>query len=149
MFTLLDNYKANNIREGIQVHAILERLERFKDLDLIIERLHTEGLIKDDDKQRVQSKVIELFKQPLFKSFFDPHWEVFSEREIACQGKWYQPDRVMVSSNRTVVVDFKREKESSSHHKQVQEYANYLEGMGYENLEMYLVYVSDLRIVQL
>ena len=148
MFTLLDNYKANTIREGIQVHAVLERLKSKKELPAVLDQMHTEGLIREYDKQSIQEKVNALFAQPEFSAFFDPEWKVFSEREVASKGRLYKPDRVMVKDDRTVVVDYKREKEHSKHHKQLGQYAAFLENMGYRNIEKYLVYVRDLKIVK-
>ncbi len=54
----------------------------------------------------------------------------------------------MVKHDRAVVVDYKREKEHSKHHKQLARYAALLEKMGYRNIDKYLVYVSDLKIVK-
>ena len=73
---------------------------------------------------------------------------MFSEREIASDGRWYKPDRVMVKQDRTLVVDYKREKEDQKHHKQLAQYATLLEKIGYKNIDKYLVYVNDLRIVK-
>ncbi len=149
MFTLLDNYKANTIREGIQVHIVLERLARGEqDIPAVLDQMHVEGLIREHHKRTIQDKVYTLFEKSEFSAFFDPEWEVFSEREIASKGRWYKPDRVMVSNDRTVVVDYKREKEHSKHHKQLSQYATLLENMGYRNIDKYLVYVSDLKIVK-
>lgn len=148
MFTLLDNYKANTIREGIQVHAVLERLKSKGELPVVLDQMHSEGLIRDYDKPGIQEKVNALFEQSEFSAFFDPEWEVFCEREIASEGRWYKPDRVMVKHDRAVVVDYKREKENSKHHKQLAQYAALLEKIGYRNIDKYLVYVSDLKIVK-
>ena len=114
----------------------------------MLDQMHTEGLIGEYNKQSIQEKVNALFAQPEFSAFFDPEWEVFSEREVASEGKLYKPDRVMVKDDRTVVVDYKREKEHSKHHKQLGQYAAFLENMGYRNIEKYLVYVRDLKIVK-
>ncbi len=148
MFTLLDNYQANTIREGIQLHAALERLNSKEEISNVLDHLHAEGLIRKKDKRHIQEKMNALFEQPEFSAFFDPGWEVFSEREIAGNGSRYKPDRVMVNQHRTVVVDYKREKEHEKHHQQLSQYATLLENMGYKNIEKYLVYVRDLRIVK-
>ena len=148
MFTLLDNYQANTIREGIQVHAVLERLQGKEEIPAVLDQMHAEGLIREYDKRSIQEKVNALFEQSDFSAFFDPEWEVFSERAIASEGRWYKPDRVIVKNDHTVVIDYKREKEHPKHHKQLEQYAALLQNMGYRNIDKYLVYVSDLKIVK-
>ncbi len=148
MFTLLDNYHANNIREGIQVHMVLERLQTVSDLPLVLHQLHVEGIIKEQDLIKIEQKIDLLFNQALFKSFFDLGWQVFSEREIAHEGKWYKPDRVMVQGNKAIVVDYKREKEDDKHRRQLNQYADLLQRIGYQQIKKYLVYVGDLKIVE-
>ena len=148
MFTLLDNYQAHNIREGIQVHMALERLGSLDDLPKVLDQLYTEGAIREDDLEKVRVTIDSLFNQTLFKSFFDPQWKVYSEREIAHEGKWYKPDRVIVHRDKAIVVDYKREKEDDKHKRQLDHYADLLAKMGYQQIEKYLVYVGDLKIVK-
>jgi ATP-dependent exoDNAse (exonuclease V) beta subunit len=148
MFTLLDNYKAANIREGLQLHTTLERLRDKEDLKMVLDQMQAEGLLKEKDKPQIKVRVNALFSQPVFSSFFDKHWEVFSEREIASEGKWYKPDRVIIKDNQAIVVDYKREKEDPKHHQQVSHYARLLEKMGYQRIKKFLVYVSDSKIVE-
>ena len=149
MFTLMDNYKAHHIREGIQVHTALERLRNRQELPLVLQQMQSEGIISQSDQAQIQEKVEALFEQPVFSSFFEPGWDVFSERELFCQGKLYKPDRVITRGKKAIVVDYKREKENPRHHQQVSGYATLLEQMGFQQVEKYLVYVGDLRIVAL
>jgi len=146
MFALMD--KSNTIREGIQLHAALERLKSKEDIPAVLNHMNAEGLIREYDKKNIEQKINALFAKPEFSAFFDLEWEVFSEREIASDGKWYKPDRVMVKPDRTLVVDYKREKEHPKHHKQVAQYAALLENIGYRNIDKYLVYVNDLKIIK-
>jgi len=149
MFTLTEHYKAIHIREGIQVHTALERLQDREQLPQVLQQLQSEGIIGRSDAASIKQKIEALFQDPLFRSFFDAGWEVFCEREITSQGKLYKPDRVMINRKSAVVVDYKREKEDPKHHKQISDYAALLERMGFQNVRKYLVYVGDLRIVAL
>ncbi|GJM27593.1 MAG: DNA helicase [Cyclobacteriaceae bacterium] len=148
MFTLLDNYHARNIREGLQVHAVLERMSQRSDLETVLNQLTAEGVVKKEDHDGVRGKVEGLFDQPDFSAFFQPGWKVFSEMDIASMGRRYTPDRVITNQQRTIVVDYKREKENPEHGKQIKGYAAMLEKMGYRQVEMFLVYVGEAKIVQ-
>jgi len=148
MFTLLDNYHANSIREGIQIHQVLERIKSKSDIPMALDQLLSEGLIKESDKVHLVQRVEELFKLPEFSQFFDTDWQVFSEREIAAEGKYYKPDRVLIGDDRTLVIDFKREKEQDKHRRQLEMYADLLDKMGYQSIEKYLVYVVDTKVLR-
>jgi CRISPR/Cas system-associated exonuclease Cas4 (RecB family) len=55
-----------------------------------------------------------------------------------------RPDRVMVSEDKAVIVDYKfGEKRASSHRKQIEAYAALLRDMGYADVQGYLWYVSS------
>jgi ATP-dependent exoDNAse (exonuclease V) beta subunit len=147
MFTLTDHYKAQHIREGIQVHTALERLQHSKELPKVLQQMQSEAIITSTDGVNIQHKIEELFRQPVFSSFFDPEWKVYSEREITSNGKLFKPDRVMINGEKAIVVDYKREKENPKHHKQVGDYGALMEQMGFSEVRKYLVYVSELRVV--
>ena len=149
MFTLLDNYHAHNIRQGIQTHSLLERLHREEDLPVVLDQMQAEGIIAEIDRPTLVKQVESLFNDALFSSFFDPAWEIFAEREIAGHGKVYKPDRVITKGRQTRVIDYKREKESQKHHRQLEQYAQLLGDMGHEQVDKYLVYVSEIRVVQI
>jgi hypothetical protein len=147
MFTLTDHYKAQHIREGIQVHTALERLQHSKELPKVLQQMQSEAIITSTDGVNIQHKIEELFRQPVFSSFFDPEWKVYSEREITSNGKLFKPDRVMINGEKAIVVDYKREKENPKHHKQVGDYGALMEQMGFSEVRKYLVYVNELRVV--
>jgi ATP-dependent exoDNAse (exonuclease V) beta subunit len=148
MFTLLDNYHANTIREGIQLHMALERMRSAEDLSKVLDQLHIEGVISEKDQANIKAKINALFNHSVFPLFFEPGWEIFTEREIAHEGIWFKPDRVMVKGDEALVVDYKREKEDAQHHRQLNRYAELLAKMGYREIRKYLVYVADLNIVE-
>ncbi len=148
MFTLTEHYKAQHIREGIQVHTALERLQCREELPKVLKHMQSEAIITSSDRRNIQQKIEELFRQSVFSSFFDPEWKVFSEREITSNGRLYKPDRVIIKGKKAVVVDYKREKENPKHHKQVGDYGGLLERMGFKDVQKYLVYVGELRVVK-
>jgi RecB family exonuclease len=74
---------------------------------------------------------------------------VKNEAEILQANKTtFRPDRIVYLPTRTIIVDYKTGKESTKHHEQVDNYAALLEEMGEVNVEKYLVYTDDLRVVK-
>jgi ATP-dependent helicase/nuclease subunit A len=146
LFTLLDNRQSQNILIGHKLHAVLEALQDVNSLDQVIHKLEFDGIIAKADIPHLQLKVSNLLKNPLFQSWFEPGWNVFSEREIFFGGRSYKPDRVMTSENKAIIIDYKKDKPNEAYHKQVKKYAELLVIMGYQDIKKYLVYVENEKI---
>ena len=147
-FLLFDNDKAAKIKDGIKLHAVLERLGSIDQLELVLQYLVNQGLIKPFDLKRLSQKVRELFEDPLFASWFTPDWEVYTEREILSEGMIYKPDRVIIKGQEAIVIDYKREQHQAKYEKQVSNYARVLNEIGYSMVKKYLVYVQEFSIVE-
>lgn len=145
-FTLLDNRQSENISMGHKLHAVLERMGAISDLENVLENLIFEGKITAKDKVLIKEKIDLLFQNSTFSSWFAPHWKVFSEREIFYQGRAYKPDRVIVSPEETIVIDYKKSKPNDAYKHQVRRYAELLQKTGYQNVRKFLVYVENQLI---
>ena len=89
------------------------------------------------------------FQHPKVQSWFSKDWEVLAERRLLRNRQIYIPDRVLLKGNQAIVIDYKTGQPESKHKKQVNRYANMLEGMGYQVTEKYLLYVGeDMEIVE-
>lgn len=148
-FLLFDNEKARKIREGVQVHVLLERLENIDGLEQVLNQLKGEGLIKEKDKNTLKDIVDNLFKNQQFRKWFDTDWKVITEKEIFSEGTSLKPDRILVKDDKAVVIDFKREKHDHRHEKQVMVYASLLHKMGYKDIKKYLFYVQEGKVLEI
>lgn len=147
-FKLLAEQKAYKIEIGIKAHAALERIEKPAQLPNVVQQMQAEFLLDAEDGQKVKEKIAALFQQEQFAQWFDDSWEVLAERSILNQGKEYKPDRVVVQGKKAVIIDYKREKEASKYESQLRKYKRALAMMGYQNIEMYLVFVETGQIVE-
>ena len=57
------------------------------------------------------------------------------------------PDRVMTKDSKAIIIDYKREQKDIKHHTQIKNYGKLLADMGYNNIEMYLIYTDDQTLV--
>ena len=148
LFLTLNSEKSEKVREGIILHQILSLLERFADLPTVLDQLVIEKIITLAQAPIYKQKIVLLFdKIPDMKQWFGKDYEVINERKIFSNNKTYIPDRVMIKDENGIIVDYKREKESDKHAKQVITYKNLLEAMGYKNIKMYLIYIDDQKLV--
>ncbi len=147
-FLLLDGEKSQRIKEGTKIHAALEKLESLDGKEKVISQLVSEGVINRSEGQDLLRQIDDLFNNTDIGKWFGPEWKVMNERAILSDGKIFRPDRVAFKGDLAVVIDYKLEKEESKHAKQITQYAELLARMGYKNIEKYLIYVSDAKVVQ-
>ena len=89
------------------------------------------------------------FQNPQVQNWFSDDWEVLAERRLLRNRVQFIPDRVLVKDNQAIVIDYKTGQKESKHLKQVNNYAQILEGMGYRVMEKYLLYVGEeMEIVE-
>jgi predicted Ser/Thr protein kinase len=87
------------------------------------------------------------------KEWFSSDWEsVKCECAIIANGDIRRPDRVMISGDRVVIVDYKfGDKRSTTYRKQMSEYMRLISAMGkYQQIEGYVWYISlgDIECVE-
>jgi len=146
-FKLFNNKAGKKVREGLQLHALLERISHKNQVNNTIHQMLNEGLIQQTDVKRLQEKTNQLFNNQLFASWFTPNWQVLAEREILHQGKSYQPDRVIFNSQQTIIIDYKKEQQNNQHQQQINRYEQLLKKMQFPNISKYLVYTETLEII--
>ncbi len=145
----LDTNKANQIREGIIIHAIMAELTVFEmqhlsnQLDKIIKLMVLNGKILNEQASAYKKKIIELFEKiPDLHQWFAPGWEVINEHKILAKGQTHIPDRVVIKDSNVIIIDFKKELKSDKYTNQIKNYGSLLTQMGYKVEGMYLVYID-------
>ena len=133
---------------GKLLHLALSKITSEKEISQVCKQIYLEGLCSKEKMEDVEIKVRELFSHPELKVFFDNKWRVKNEREILTpSGESYIPDRILFSEDKTWVVDYKTGSPDDSHKNQIINYANVLQQMGYNNIEKYLIYTNDDKLV--
>jgi hypothetical protein len=108
------------------------------------------GDIEADERDILEDKIQTIFEIEAVKEWFDPvHIEsnaVFIESPILTPEGVLKPDRVIVSGDRVIIIDFKTGEKSDTHWGQVIKYKNAVQAMGYRNIEAYLFYLENKEI---
>jgi len=80
---------------------------------------------------------------PDFAFIFDNNADVRPEAEIlTAEGHAIRPDRVIIKEGRAIVVDYKTGRPMEKYKTQLQQYAKYLEDLGYKDVRKYLLYLE-------
>ena len=146
-----DIWETDEIKEkkerGILLHYALSKIKTSADVDSAIQKMISEGLIKQEESNALLSKIKSLISKPEISDFFSESAEIKTETDIIQpNGNTLRPDRVLVKNKNVSVIDFKTGKKSEKHAQQLSEYADLLLIMGYEKVESYLIYTEDEHI---
>lgn len=141
------------IRQGNIMHALFSNIKTLADLPSAVDKLIFEGLITHDEKAAYTEKVQQAVELTGVEAWFSGEYRLFNECEILVKdelGKTRsrRPDRVMMSQEEVIVVDYKFGEAHNTHQKQVQQYSDLLRRMGHANVKGYLWYVQTNQVAE-
>ncbi len=137
------------INYGLLVHEILSKIKNEKEAELIVDGYQMEGLISKKEGQTLIDQLSVIFSNPQVQNWFNTDWEVKAEVSIIVQDDYpKRPDRVLLKGKKAIIIDFKTGKEKSNDTKQVLEYKNLLDEMGYQNVEAHLLYIALNKVIK-
>ena len=131
--------------EGILLHGIMERARTFDDIKSSIAALVIDGVLSEDSAATLTERLNQAISNPEVASWFSPEWEaIHIEEGIIIPGAGTRrPDRVLISGNKAIVVDYKFGEINNSYRKKVAGYCSLLKQMGYKDIKGYLWYVRE------
>jgi len=135
---------------GVVVHTALAKIKTQDDIQEALNLMISEGLITLDEKEKLQITLSKIIALPELRNYFVPGLTVKNESEIITEsGELFRPDRVVLIENSAVIIDYKTGGEKSTHKKQIIQYAELLQKMGYEVTQKLLVYIEEERVVSI
>jgi len=141
--------KQEKINKGLLYHKIFENIIHISDIENAVTELINEGFILQEDKTKFIQEIKDVISNQHICSWFDGSYEVKNETSIIYNNEVKRPDRIMISEKELIIVDYKfGEIESLSHKKQLNEYRNSLELMGYQNIKSYIWYFNKNKITE-
>ena len=131
--------------EGIVLHGVMEQARTAKDIYSAIEKLVIDGVLSAASAEQLTTQIEETISNPTVAEWFSDKWQqIHIENRIIAPGfGTRRPDRVMISGNKAVVVDYKFGEIDNSYRKQIKRYHWLLEQMGYSDIKGYLWYVRE------
>lgn len=145
-FMLQEGEAASNIKFGNQVHDLLSKIQVHEDLPGAIKAMRHRGELSDEFASQVEERIRLLLEDPDVHGWFEGDYAVYNEQEIWFEGKRHQPDRVLISDEEVIIIDYKKEVPSESHLNQVKRYMNIFISLGHKLVKGYLVYVETLEV---
>ncbi len=131
---------------GILMHRVFERSATREEIHASVQAMQSDGYLSSEEAELLTKRIDVAFDNTLVCSWFDGSWDIVrNESNIIIPQKEFmrRPDRVMVKGDQVVVVDYKFGlNRPASHQRQIREYMNLLQEMGYKHIEGYLWYIS-------
>ena len=136
------------INRGIILHKALSLLKNssIEEIESAAQKLAITGLISEIQIPELINELKSILKMDKVKKWFDSA-DVMNEREIILpDGSIYRPDKVILNTDKAIVIDYKSGTKKTEHTTQIRSYGEILSQMGYKQIEMNLFYLNDLQI---
>ena len=135
-------------RKGSLLHDILANASNEKEVNKFIEELVLYGTIQEDEVSTLNTAALEVLNNTDLQSILSKATESITEKNIVdAEGKMHRPDRVLITDDGVIILDYKFTlEESESHVRQVDRYKELLVDMGYENVQTYLFYAISGKL---
>ncbi|MFH6945751.1 UvrD-helicase domain-containing protein [Flavobacterium sp. FlaQc-50] len=132
------------ISYGNVVHEILAFVKDKSDIDLAVVKAMENGLVTFDQSEKVLLTLQEIVNHPELTIYFDGKDKILNEQTIVQkEGKILKPDRVVLTkSKEAYLLDYKTGAVNAKYTRQIQEYQDAIEDLGYKVLKKALVYIG-------
>ena len=136
-------------RHGQLLHELMANTANNVGLEAALDRLHMEGLMQGDERDELRTLALETLDHPQLQEWLGDNYQHWNERSVILpNGRALRPDKVIVGSNETIVIDFKfTQQEDDAHRRQVAEYRSVLSELGMPNVKGYVYYGTLKKLV--
>lgn len=136
---------------GQLAHLVLSGISAPDELTSCLQRMQLEGSINSAQLEQVNTYVQQVFEQDQLGKWLSGSYKVLNERAILLPGGAVRrPDKILAGEKETILLDFKFTQESSaSHARQLKEYRDLLEQMGFPSVQAYVYYGYNKSLVPL
>ena len=136
------------LKQGKLLHYVFSQIHTANDIERVTRRLARQGILTTEAQVRQVSQLAHNgLRNPRVQDWFSGKYQLFNERNILVpredgQLEKRRPDRVMMSPDRIIIVDFKFGRPEEEHQKQVARYIEILQDMySQKRVEGWLWYV--------
>lgn len=138
------------IKTGILVHRVLEMTESADQWRHFLQSEVNQQNIDPEIAQEVSRQLQNLFSFPEFQEWFSGAYVFYPEQQMVAEnGEILRADRLLIHSDKLILLDYKTGEAMDSHHYQIRNYAKALQSATGMPVESFLVYSSEHKIVPL
>jgi ATP-dependent exoDNAse (exonuclease V) beta subunit len=132
---------------GKLLHKLMAELEKPEDVGELITQYVNRGWLQPTEAPEIADKITEMLNLEDSKNWFGENVRVLNEKAILTpKGETYRPDRIVISGQNALIIDFKTGAHEVVHKKQIEQYGQLLQSMGY-TCKMQLAYLEKPEIL--
>ncbi|WP_317898273.1 UvrD-helicase domain-containing protein [Aurantibacillus circumpalustris] len=137
-------------QQGLLIHWLLSKIRTSDDQTGALQSALLEGIVSKEEIPDLNKKLKDVLQHPELSTYFAPNISCKLEAELVTQtGDLLRPDRIVFNENETILIDYKTGKENNkTYFKQLYKYEAALMTMGYTNIKKLLVYVDEVKVVE-
>ena len=141
---LWDTSQKEAIEKGNLIHLLLSKIYTNSDIEITFSHFINTGAISKTQAEALLQTVEDIVNHPMLSVYYGLGVTVFNEQEImTATGKIIIPDRLVVFEDQTaVIIDYKTGGFYEKHKRQLLNYAEIIEEMGYKVIKKLLVYTE-------
>ena len=130
------------------MHYILSQIKTLEDIDSVVLNSVLSGDVTDTEAEKMKNDIKHILSIKSISRYFEKGVEVKNELEILTQlGTILRPDRVVITDNNAVVIDYKTgKKNAQKYHSQMQDYEQALLSLGYSSVKKILLYIHEQEV---
>lgn len=148
-FLLTGDHRTERINKGTIMHQVFEKIRVKSDVRPAVNQMISSGLINPLEGEELLGKIDSMLQHEPVSNWFGSDWKVLNERDILRAGESkHRPDRVMISADKAVVIDYKTGEKSDKDVRQMKGYLTDLRRMGYRSCEGNIWYLQNNEIVR-
>lgn len=137
------------IEYGNIMHALFAGIRTADDIGNAVDRLILDGIIPLGEKESYVDKIGAAIRKSGVEEWFSNKYKIYSEFSILVEENGEvttkRPDRVLLSDTETIIIDYKFGEPHADHQKQMQQYVELLQDMGYPCVRGHIWYVEAVR----
>lgn len=147
---LMDDDQNIRIEKGKILHYLLSQIKIKEDIKEVVQKAQLQGIIRANESEYYETKLHEIISKPSISDFFKKENHEINETTIILpNGELRRPDKVIVRSKETIIIDYKlsnysslSESDRDKYAKQINEYRDLLISMNYPDVKAYLIYMD-------
>lgn len=140
----VSNRRTDSQAWGTLVHEALSKLKGQAEVGELLKHIERTYMLTEEEVEKLEKDVTSLISHTQLESYFKENVVLMSEREILTpDGRMLRPDRVVVTGNEAVILEYKTGVAKREHQDQVNEYAKALSEMGFVSVKKLLVYIDE------
>jgi hypothetical protein len=127
---------------GNIIHTVFSRIKKSNDFPNVIQNILHDGLIEQESIKKISETIKNTLALNPINKIWNSGTHIIEKEIITKDGNSYRPDRIILESETTYLIDFKTGEEKKVDKEQILNYQNLLKQLKFKNINCFLIYTD-------